>query len=207
MGDLVCPLILSCCSIGTPQNPAASCQDLAARCSCATSGNYWIRNTLRNAVLVYCDMEVHGDVRSCGGSRGWMRVANLDMNNTRCNTCPHPLITISPPDSSSRRLCTRVKNRRSPGCATVPYSVQGVEYSRVCGKVIGHQHEAFIYYTESKATIDEEYVDRVSITHGQSTHIWMFAAAQSESPLGDVLPLIPHMLGEISTAMDIPLES
>ena len=79
------------------------------------------------------------------------------------------------------------------------YSVQGVQYSRVCGKVIGYQCEApdaFIYYTESKATIDEEYVDGVSITHGPSgscTHIWTFAAAQSESPLGDVLPLVPHM--------------
>ena len=207
--------ILSCCSIGTPQSPAASCQDLAARCSCATSGNYWIRNSVRETVLVYCDMEVHGDIRSCGGSRGWMRVANLNMNNTRCNTCPHPLITIAPPGSSSRRLCTRVENRRSPGCATVPYSVQGVQYSRVCGKVIGYQREApdaFIYYDETKATIDEEYVDGVSITHGQNgsrTHIWTFAAAQSEgsskeracpctdgeTPLGDVLPLVPPYVG------------
>ena len=63
------------------------------------------------AVLVYCDMEVHADERSCGSSRGWMRVANLDMNNTRCNTCPFPLITISPPDNSTRRLCTRFENR------------------------------------------------------------------------------------------------
>ena len=208
--------ILSCCSIGTPQSPAASCQDLAARCfSCATSGNYWIRNTVGETVLVYCDMEVHGDVRSCGGSRGWMRVANLDMNNTRCNTCPQPLVTISVPGSSSRRLCTRVENRRSPGCDTVPYSVQGVRYSRVCGKVIGYQREApdgFIYHTESKATIDEEYVDGVSITHGQSgsrTHIWTFAAAQSEAsgkeracpctegetPSGDVLPPVPPYVG------------
>ena len=116
-----------------------------------------------------------------------MRVANLDMNNTLCNTCPSPLITISPPDNSSRRLCTRFENRREPGCAAVPYSVQGVRYSRVCGRVIGYQREApeaFKYYTETSATIDEEYVDGVSITHGQSgdrSHIWTFAAAQSES--------------------------
>ena len=207
--------ILSCCSIGTPQNPAASCQDLAARCSCATSGNYWIRNTVRDAVLVYCDLEVHADDRSCGGSRGWMRVANLNMNNTQCNSCPQPLVTISPPGDSSRRLCTRVENRRMAGCDAVPYSVQGVEYSRVCGKVIGYQREApdgFIFYDETNATIDEEYVDGVSITHGQSghrTHIWTFAAAQSEfadsrracpctegeTPSGDVLPLVPPYIG------------
>ena len=191
----MCPCIafetnlpLPCCTNGTQQNPADSCQDLATACSCATSGNYWIRNVRGDAVLVYCDMAVHADSRSCGSSRGWMRVANLDMTNTQCNTCPHPLITIH---NGTRRLCTRRENRRNPGCASVPYNVQGVEYSRVCGRVIGYQREspdAFKRYIESQTTIDEEYVDGVSITHGQSgsrTHIWTFAAAQSESEIAN----------------------
>ncbi len=222
-------LPLPCCSIGTAENPADSCRDLAETCtSCADSGHYWIRNnpsdgTVGDAVLVYCDMEVHNDTR-CGGSRGWMRVANLDMNNTQCNTCPSPLITISSPTNSSRRLCTRVENRREPGCASVPYGVQGVEYSRVCGRVIGYQREApdaFKLYNEAQldnppagvgdVTIDDEYVDGVSITHGQCgdrTHIWTFAAAKSESqspnrtcpcisgatPPGP-LPLVPPYVG------------
>ena len=208
------------CSIGTADNPAASCQNLAENCTCATSGNYWILNDkpgLNDTVLVYCDMEVN---TQCGGNPGWMRVANLDMNNTQCNTCPSPLITINgTQDNSARRLCTRVENRREPGCASVPYTVQGVEYSHVCGRVIGYQREApeaFKYYNERdvlnvNVTIDNEYVDGVSITHGQNgsrTHIWTFAAAKSENqspnrtcpcisgetPSGE-LPLVPPYVG------------
>ena len=67
------------------------------------------------------------------------------------------------------------------------FPLNGVKYSRVCGKVIGYQYytiDAFDpYYLDRSGTIDSQYVDGVSLTHGQRPrkHIWTFAAAHDET--------------------------
>jgi hypothetical protein len=72
------------------------------------------------------------------------------------------------------------------GCSSAYLDVQGVEYSRVCGKIIGYQQKtpnAFgPYYHNRALTIDQGYVDGISLTHGQNPrkHIWTFAAALHE---------------------------
>ena len=60
------------------------------------------------------------------------------------------------------------------------FPVNGVEYSKVCGRVKAYQYgspDAFFRYDNSRF-IDSHYVDGVSITHGQSprNHIWTLAA-------------------------------
>ena len=58
-----------------------------------------------------------------------------------------------------------------------------MEYSHVCGRVVGYQFGntlSFFGYTRNTGlTIDDPYIDGVSLTHGQSPrqHIWTFAAA------------------------------
>ncbi len=64
------------------------------------------------------------------------------------------------------------------GCA---YDVHGIPYQRVCGKVIGYPDgstDAFANYS-----IEDAYVDGVSLTHGHSPyhHIWTFASAVDKS--------------------------
>ena len=67
------------------------------------------------------------------------------------------------------------------------FPLNGVNYSKVCGKVIGFQFgrpEAFdIYRSNRRITVDDLYVDGVSLTHGQRprNHVWTFAVAQDES--------------------------
>ncbi len=67
----------------------------------------------------------------------------------------------------------------------MPY-VDGIAYSRVCGKVKAYQYyspNAFgPYYHNRALTIDDIYVDGVSLTHGQNPrkHIWTFANAIDE---------------------------
>ena len=137
---------------------------------------------------VYCDMDID---EKCGGEKGWMRIANVNMAN-RCHECPGvQLVEIK---EGGKRLCTRRNRTNDHGCAHAPYKVQNVRYSKVCGKVIGYQREqpdAFMHYWEKKTTsnihlpIDadmDSYVDGVSITRKNSahTHIWTFAAAQDE---------------------------
>ena len=108
-----------------------------------------------------------------------MRVASVDMTDSS-NSCPSGLRTLTVP----RRLCAM--NINGAGCSSAVLPVEGVQYSRVCGKIIGYQQytpDAFYPYSHrGQTTIDSYYVDGISLTHGGSPrkHIWTFAAALHE---------------------------
>ena len=155
--------------------PASSCREIKEDDPSSPSGYYYIRPGSRPLVRAYCDMS-----RSCGGiTGGWMRVTKLDMRNTS-DSCPHGLKTFTQP----RRLCAM--NIAGAGCSSASFSVQGVQYTRVCGKIIGYQQrtpDAFgPYYNNRGLTIDDNYVEGISLTHGRNPrkHIWTFAAALHE---------------------------
>ena len=124
---------------------------------------------------------------NCSRASGWMRVAQLDMTDPQ-EHCPSGFRTITSP----KRVCGRSSG---PGCASTTFSVNGVHYSKVCGKLIGYQYysmDAFSpYYSDRSRTIDDVYVDGVSLTYGQSPrkHIWTFANAVDETgSLNNVCP-------------------
>ena len=159
--------------LGSFLNPAASCKNIPTS---SPSGNYWIQSTSTGyATIEYCDMSPSFNHNSASG---WMRVAQLDMTDPQ-EHCPSGFRTITSP----KRVCGR---SRGPGCASTTFSVNGVHYSKVCGKLIGYQYysmDAFSpYYLGRGNTIDDAYVDGVSLTHGQSPrqHIWTFANAIDE---------------------------
>ena len=149
-------------------NPATSCKDLYDN-HYASSGYYWI-GEIGSAVRVYCNMSL-----TCGNlTGGWMRVANIDMTNTSQN-CPSGLnLTTSP-----KRVCSSP----STGCVSNDFDIHGVQYSHICGRVIGYQKDAPNAFFHHSRGIDADYVYGVSLTHGQSPrqHIWTFAGARDES--------------------------
>ena len=159
---------------GTFQNPAPSCKYIEQG---SPSGYYWIqRSTAGYTSQVYCDM-----TRRCGNSiGGWMKIIDLDMTNPN-QRCPKGFRTITSP----KRMCG--KPRDGPGCVSATFNTYRVRYQKVCGRVIGYQHfntDAFRpYYDHRSRTIDDQYVDGVSLTHGSSPrkHIWTFAAANDET--------------------------
>ena len=178
----------------TPSHPATSCKEILELAPDSPSGLYWIRGTdngaghchCHSAKHMYCDME-----RSCSGvSGGWMRVASIDMTDPS-STCPSGLRTIY---EGSHRLCAL--NINGAGCSSTVLPVEGVQYSQVCGKIIGYQQktpDAFGPYIDlGQTTIDHYYVDGISITYGNSPrkHIWTFTAAAHEynSPKNSVCP-------------------
>ena len=115
-----------------------------------------------------------------------MRVANLDLTDPS-QGCPTEFnLTTSP-----KRGCFRTT---TPGCTPLTFDTYSITYSKVCGRVIGYKHhtlDAFRpYYDHRSVTLDGQYVDGVSITHGRSPrkHIWTFAAAYSDTPDGDPCP-------------------
>ena len=151
----------------TEDNPATSCKYLYDTHD-APSGYYWI-GEVGSAVRVYCNMSL-----TCGNlTGGWMRVANIDMTNTSQN-CPSGLNLTSSP----KRVC----DITSTGCVSNDFDIRGVQYSHICGRVIGYQKNInYGFYFHSHG-IDADYVNGVSLTHGQSPrqHIWTFAGALDE---------------------------
>ncbi len=162
--------------LGTFFNPAPSCNHVPEGSS---SGKYWIQKADTGyiyASLENCDMNTSGNC--CGNSEGWMSVAHLNMTDPT-HQCPSGFRKIESP----KRTC----GRPGSGCYSTTFSVAGVSYSRVCGKIKAYQYwsmDAFDAYYQNRAlTIDDLYVDGVSLTHGQNPrkHIWTFANAVDET--------------------------
>ena len=113
--------------------PAASCSDVVAQSQVLRpSGYYWVRSSSGTVVQVYCDMN---RVCGCNSTGGWTRVAYLNMTDPS-EQCPSTL-TLQTRSSEPRRLCGRGSSVL--GCDSVTYSTFGLNYSHVCGRVIGYQ--------------------------------------------------------------------
>ena len=158
-----------------PNFPSSSC---AAILSSLPSGFYYVRNsTDGSAVSVYCDMTL-----SCGGvTGGWMRVVDVDFNDSSI-ACPSG---FREDNDSDIRTCVKGDDDAS-GCTSIEYSASDVTYSSVCGKVIAYQvgtTEAFSrLIVISSLTVDSQYLDGISLTHGNPReHIWSFAMGVTES--------------------------
>ena len=112
-----------------------------------------------------------------------MRVANLNMTDPN-QQCPGNLNLSY--TNQPIRLCGRSTDN---GCDSVMLTAYGVQYQQVCGRVRGYQVAtpgAFEVRCGSSCTINDTYVDGVSITHGASSrkHIWTYAAGVYEDPQG-----------------------
>lgn len=117
------------------------------------------------------------EVKQCGDGM-WYQIVTLDMNDSQ-HHCPTGWREYMH-NESSVRACGR-PDTVSITCANVSYTT-GRQYSKVCGRVIGYQvgtpHGIF-----PMKTIDEIYIDGVSITHGKNPrqHIWTFATGLTEN--------------------------
>jgi hypothetical protein len=119
-----------------------------------------------------------------------MRVAELDMTN-RNHQCPNHLTETT---SSSRRIC-RISSSSAACSPAIAYSTV-LEYSKVCGRIRAFKTGSPDGFTlhgvrEQNPTVDGNYVDGVSLTHGRPhQHIWTFAAR----PSGCSCPSVPSFV-------------
>ena len=113
-----------------------------------------------------------------------MRVAYIDMKNSS-HQCPSGL-SLRSQSSNPRRLCDYTSYGSST-CPSTSFSVHGLSYRHVYGRIIAYQSRVPIAFhfssTAGYNTIDQPYVYGVSLTHGQNPrkHIWTFAGAVDES--------------------------
>ena len=177
------------CFINSELNPASSCQQLARdHPHAAASDYYWVTNGAMQPVKVYCDMDQH----CCDSTRGWVRVANIDMTdpNQQC-----------PPGFQNRidrfnlrtgvRSCDRsdtdiTSSGTGISCTPITFPSHSIEYSQVCGRIRAYQYgytfAFYPYYSHRFYTIEDRYVYGMSLTHGRHPrqHIWTLASARSE---------------------------
>ena len=148
-----------------------SCKDILANYPATPSGYYSIQPPGASTVEVYCDMENE----QCG-SKGWIRVAHVDVPNDK--SCPGDLRYISGSIQTCRGLPTA-------GCASANFSTHGISYSQVCGRLRGYQvgrPDAFGPYVNDQNNSDLV-IDGVLISHGERQgHIWTYAIGRQKVP-------------------------
>ena len=137
-------------------------------------------NMIRNETLGILEHVLPPPSYQCGGS-GWTPVALINMTDSS-QQCPSGLTLTS----YSKRTCGRTTSAAGT-CDSTSFSVGGMTYTRVCGRIIGYQFgigAAFLRYNRGiSTTIDSPYVGGVSLTHGAPgarQHIWTFATGITE---------------------------
>ena len=105
-----------------------------------------------------------------------MRVANINMTRHNEN-CPAGFRKVT---ASGKTMC----GGQSSSCISTTFSSHEIQYSQVCGKIIGYQFghpDVFAPYTMQTQSIDGVFVDGIVLTHGSPrTHIWTFAAGYNQ---------------------------
>ena len=164
VSGVLCQLFLG----DIPLCPASSCKEIAdTRLGNSRSGLHWLTNG-HTVFQANCDLEIPPS--EC---RGWMTVANISSEDG----CPAGLEQLT---AGSRKLCRKTVDS---GCSSVTFSANGVSYSKVCGLVYGYlkgSSDAFSRHGtcgiegQPQCTINDPYIDGVSITHSSSPrqHIW-----------------------------------
>ena len=117
----------------------------------------------------------------CNGTTGWRRVAFINMTDTS-HRCP-PGLNMT---TYSKRTCGGT-HTGSFNCSSTTFSVGGLSYSQVCGRIRGYQYgglSAFYSYTfNNQRSINSHYVDGISLTHRgrvERQHIWTFATGLTQ---------------------------
>ena len=147
-----------------------SCQDILTKFPDTPSGYYRLKNSKEK---VYCDMErVH-----CG-SKGWARVAHVDMSS-HTQSCPGNWTLISSPI----RTCGSTPQA---GCASAVFSTHGISYSQVCGRVRGYQKgtpDGFGPHSHPHNLVPENVLDGILISYGEmKKHIWAYVNGLQRIP-------------------------
>ena len=108
------------------------------------------------------------------GSGEWRQMAYLNMSDPT-QQCPSAWRECN---TGGVRACGR-PDATEGSCAATTNSVN-LQYSRVCGRVLAYQFGSTDAF--NLGTIDQAYVDGISITHGSPReHIWTYAAGATES--------------------------
>ena len=152
-------------------HPATSCSEIIF----TTSDYYWIQLADGTTTQVYCEMTPRC---ACSSETAYTRVIFVNMTDSS-QQCPSPFVEVT---NSRARAC----GRQGGGCNSATFSVMGMEYQHVCGRIVGWQvgsPEGFFGANFRDYGIDGQYIDGISVTYGGSPrqHIWSLAGTTIEN--------------------------
>ena len=164
-----------CTTLGMLESsPGKSCDDIyqTNKASRGVSGLYWI-TTPSGTHQVYCNMELQ-----CGGHKGgWTRVAQFD--TSQGDSCPPEWRLITTPGDNPKNVC---RSGDADECHSTIFTTYNISYYKICGQVKGYQKGNTNAFDSSQESIDDHYVDGVSITLGNPRkHVWTYAIGISDS--------------------------
>ena len=170
--------------------PAPSCQAIHKLYPSFRSGYYWVTSSNGSSIRVYCDM-----TKSCNNFTGGLtRVAVLNDETRPC---------ICTGDFMIYQDTRCVRSSADPGCSHIIFSLMNMSYSHICGTVeiswFGRPDGFIGNDRNSNTTINENYVDGISLTYGKEpsrTHIWTFIADHQSCPNN-----IPDYVGHNNTCL------
>ena len=158
-----------------PPDPCQSCEQRAA-VDVAIQNIHHARDEILSALSPHYQC----------GSGLWTRIAYLNMYDP-LEQCPPSWRLYS---ANGVRACGR--QNTTGGCHSQNYPVQQTQtneslpYRKVCGRIIGYQIGSTNVFENQQLSIDEPYVDGVSVTYGDPReHIWTFAGGLSETIVAD----------------------
>lgn len=145
-----------------------SCKTILNERQDSPSGYYWLKACdTCETFQAYCDFDLNLE-----GTKGWLRVADLDMTDYT-QACPSHFKFITSP----KRVCGK---ELRPGCDFTTFKTHNIRYQKVAGKVLGYGSGTTDGFTRfgncPGCNINKPYVEGVSITHGYPrSHIWTYA--------------------------------
>ena len=173
----------------------SSCDAILSKWPNSPSGYYNLADVNGHTHHVYCHMET-----LCGKGGGWRRIASLNMTNPN-EKCPTQFRYYS---SGGVRACGRPVTK-SGSCVGITFPSKDIQYSQVCGKVIGYQvgYTDGGYRHQTGGTINSAYTDGISLTYGDPrNHIWTFicgttgSGSENRCPCGTTDPQsVPSFVG------------
>ena len=109
-------------------------------------------------------------------SLNWRRVTYID--TTQGTTCPAGLREVTN-SALKKRACGRTVD---VGCSSLTFPI-GYKYDHICGRTRGYQKGSLdAFRTSQGKSIDDDYVDGISITRGHPRkHVWTYAAGVHET--------------------------
>ena len=136
--------------------------------------NLLLSSTRVNLKTVKSDLSSLQVQLYCGAGL-WYRVAFLNMSDPS-QQCPSAWRLVT---TNGVRACGRLASSGSSCPGTFYFATS--EYQRVCGRVIGYQDKSPDGFSHLGESVNEPYLDGVSITYGQPrNHIWSYVAGVTE---------------------------
>ncbi len=176
-GIHILPLLFVLASCQCPGRPVPETipPRVLDHCPSKDSLDSYVAEIIRNYVL--CSAPNDSTCRCGQGDNTWTQVGHLDMTNSS-QSCPPAWDTIN---TTNVRGCGR-RQTSGGSCDSVFYSTRGMQYSKVCGRIIAYQFghpEGFIQRINN---ISSYYIHGVSLTHGlPRKHVWSFVNAIDET--------------------------